>query len=205
VALELHDTITQPLCAILLRYQSLADKLPASKGPSKSEAMKLGEMLGQTVEEVERISRDLRPSVLEHLGLVEVLRGTGTEFAKRAGMSLKLACVELPARLSVDIELTLYRIFQEALKNVEKHSRARHVTVHLTNPGDIVQLVIKDDGIGFNPDHHPTRQKGKDGLGLLGMRERASYVGGTLKIKSARRAGTEIEIRLPLPRDAQAA
>jgi two-component system NarL family sensor kinase len=202
VALELHDTITQPLCAILLRCQALEDKLSANAGPAKGEAMKLCEMLGQTAKEVERISRDLRPSVLEHLGLIEVLRGTGTEFAKRTGIFLKLACVELTTRLPEDIELALYRILQEALKNVQKHAHARHVTVQLTKPGDIVQLVIKDDGIGFNPDHHSTRRKGKDGLGLLGMRERAIYMGGALKIKSARRTGTEIEIRLPLPPDA---
>jgi PAS domain S-box-containing protein len=205
VALELHDTITQPLCAILLRCQALADKLPVGDGPAKGEAMKLREMLGETAKEVERISRDLRPGVLEHLGLVEVLRGTSTEFAKRMGVSLKLACVELTTRLPADIELTLYRILQEALKNVEKHTRARHVTVHLTKPGHIVQLTIKDDGMGFNPDHHLTRQKGKAGLGLLSMRERATYVGGTLRVKSTRRAGTEIEIRIPLPPGAKAA
>jgi signal transduction histidine kinase len=199
VALELHDNITQPLCAILLLYQALADKLLARDGPAKGETMKLREMLGQTVEEVERISRDLRPSVLEHLGLAEVLRGTSTEFAKRTGVSLKLACVQLTARLPADIELTLYRILQEALKNIEKHARARHVTVRLTKPGNIVQLTIKDDGVGFDPDHHPTRRKGSDGLGLLSMRERATYVNGVLKVKSARRVGTEIEIRLPLP------
>jgi two-component system, NarL family, sensor kinase len=198
VALELHDNITQLLCGILIRCQALADKLPPRDASAKEEAMKLREMLGQTAEEVERISRDLRPSVLEHLGLVEVLRGTGTEFAKRTGVSLKLACVELTERLPDNIELTLYRILQEALKNVEKHARARHVTVHLTKPDDVVQLVIKDDGVGFDPNHQTARRKGKDGLGLLSMRERASYVGGVLKVKSTRRVGTEIEIRLPL-------
>lgn len=204
VALELHDNITQLLCAILVRCQALADKLPASGGPTKGEAMKLREMLGQTAEEVERISRELRPSVLEHLGLVVVLRDTSTAFAERTGVSLKLACVQLTKRLPGDIELTLYRILQEALKNVEKHARARQVTVHLTKPGNIVQLVIKDDGVGFDPNHHSTRQKGKAGLGLLSMRERASYVGGGLKVKSHRRVGTEIKIRIPLPLSAMA-
>ena len=198
VALELHDNITQLLCAILIRCQALADKLPANAGPAKEEALKLREIIGQTAKEVERISRDLRPSVLEHLGLVDVLRNTSKEFAKRTGVSLKLSCVELTDRLPADIELTLYRILQEALKNVEKHARAHHVMVHLTRPGDIIQLTIKDDGIGFDSDHHPAGQKGKVGLGLLSMRERATYVGGVLKVKSARRIGTEIEIRLPL-------
>jgi two-component system, NarL family, sensor kinase len=198
VALELHDNITQLLCAILIRSQTLANKLPARDGTAKREAMELREMLGQTAEEVERISRDLRPGVLEHLGLVALLCATSTEFGKRTGVSLKLACVELTARLSADTELALYRILQEALKNVEKHAHARHVTVYLRRQGDFVQLVVKDDGIGFDPDHHPARRKGMGGFGLLGMRERAAYVGGVLKIKSVRRAGTEVEVHVPL-------
>ena len=88
---------------------------------------------------------------------------------------------------------------------MEKHARARHVTVHLTKPGDFVQLTIHDDGIGLDPDHHPARRKGKGGFGMLGMRERAAYVGGILIVRSIRRAGTEIEIRIPLPPSATAA
>jgi two-component system NarL family sensor kinase len=195
VALELHDDITQLLCAVLFRSQALADKLSARDGPAKKEAMKLREMLGQAAREVERISRNLRPSVLDQLGLVAVLRDTSTEFAHRTGVPVKLACVQLIARLPADTELALYRILQEALKNVEKHARARHVTVHLTQPGAFIQLAITDDGIGFD---QVARRKGKGGLGLLGMRERATYVGGTLKIKSVRRAGTEIEVLIPL-------
>jgi len=198
VALELHDNITQLLCAILVRCQALADRLSASDGPAKAEAIKLREMLGQAAEEVERISRDLRPSVLEHLGLAVVLRDTSTAFAERTGVSLKLALVELTERLPANIELTLYRIFQEALKNVEKHARARHVTVRLTKPGQAVQLAIHDDGVGFNPNHHSGKQKGKGGLSLLSMRERANYMGGVFNVTSARRAGTEIKISIPL-------
>jgi two-component system NarL family sensor kinase len=204
VALELHDNITQLLCAILVRSQTLADQLSARDGPSKKEAIKLREMLGETAEEVERISRNLRPGVLEQLGLVAVLSDTSTEFAKRTGVSLELACVPLAVRLSGDIELTFFRILHEALKNVEKHALARHVIVCLTQPGDFVQLVINDDGVGFNPDNHVARRKGKGGLGLLGMRERAAYVSGDFKIKSIRGIGTEIEVRIPLPPEAAA-
>jgi len=204
VALELHDHVTQMLCAILVRSQALADKFSAREGPSKKEAMKLRELLGQTAEEVERISRDLRPSVLDELGLVLVLRNTSAEFARRTGVSVKLACAQLTARLPADTELTLYRILQEALRNVEKHARARHVTVRLRQQGAFVQLAINDDGIGFDPDHHPARRKGKGGVGLLSMRERATYVGGVLKVKSDRRIGTEIDVRIPLPARATA-
>jgi signal transduction histidine kinase len=198
VALELHDHITQLLCAILVRSQTLADRLSARDGPSKAEAMKLREMLGQTAGEVERISRNLRPSVLDELGLAAVLRDTGAEFAQRTGVSVKLACVKLSTRLPSDTELTLYRILQEALKNVEKHARARHVRVHLTQRGAFVQLAITDDGIGFDPDSQHARRNGTGGLGLLGMRERAQYVDGTLDVASAPGKGTSVRAEVPL-------
>ncbi len=199
VALELHDNITQLLCAILVRCHTLADTLSASDAPARGEAVKLRELLGHAAGEVERISRNLRPSVLHDLGLVEVLRDATTEFTARTGVALKLDCPPLTKRLPAGTELTLYRILQEALKNVAKHARARNVTVCLRRQGAFIQLVIQDDGIGFDPDHYPAGRKGKGGLGLLSMRERAVYVGGSLKIKSTRRAGTEIEVRIPLP------
>jgi PAS domain S-box-containing protein len=198
VALELHDNITQLLCAVLVRSQTLADQLPLSDGSSKGEAIKLRDMLGETAAEVERISRNLRPSVLDELGLVAVLRDASTEFADRMGVSVKLACVQLTVRLPADTELALYRILQETLKNVEQHASARHVTVHLTKLDGMVQLAIHDDGIGFDPDHQPARRKGKGGLGLLGMRERATYVGGRLTVKSAAGKGSTITAQIPL-------
>jgi PAS domain S-box-containing protein len=204
VALELHDNITQHLCAVLARWQSLANKLPAGEKASRGEVVKLSEMLGQTVEEVQRIARNLRPSVLDELGLVPALRATCREFTDRTGVSLKLACKPLTARLPAEGELALYRILQKALENVEKHARARHVTVCLRQRA-FVQLTINDDGIGFDPDHHAARRKGKGGLGLLSMRERATYVGGDFKIKSVRGAGTKIEVLIPLPPGALAA
>ena len=204
VALELHDNITQHLCAIAARWAALANKLPVREKASRGEVMKLSEMLGQTVEEVQRIARNLRPSVLDEMGLVPALRATCTEFAQRTGVSLKLACKPLTARLPAEAELALYRILQKALENVGKHARARHVRVHLTKQGDMVQLTIKDDGIGFDPDQPPARRKKKRDFGLLRMRERATYVGGALIVKSAPRAGTEIVARIPLPPDATA-
>jgi PAS domain S-box-containing protein len=198
VALDLHDHITQLLCAVLVRSQTLADQLPAREGPLKREALKLRKLLGQTADEVERISRNLRPGVLEQLGLSMVLRETSTEFARRTGASLKLSCVSLTVRLPGDIELTLYRILQEALQNVALHARARHVKVSLTKPDGLVQLVIHDDGISFDLEHLPARPSKQGQLGLLSMRERAAYVGGTLSVKSAPGQGTTLTIQIPL-------
>ena len=163
------------------------------------EAIKLRELLGQAASEVERISRHLRPSILDELGLVALMRDVSTEFAERTGVALRLTSLQLAKRLPSAVELTLYRILQETLKNVGQHARARHVTVQLTKQGGGVQLTIQDDGIGFDPKkNYPNNQNGKTGLGLLSMRERASYVGGVLRIKSARRAGTQIEVSIPL-------
>jgi signal transduction histidine kinase len=201
VALELHDHITQLLCAALIRSQSLANGLLEDNDPAKREALKLREMLGQTANEVERISRGLRPSVLDELGLVAVLRDTSTEFAERTGVSLKLACAPLTARLPAATELTLFRILQEALKNIEKHAHARHVTVCLKRQSDFIQLVIQDDGIGFDPDYHPANGQRQKGLGLLSMRERVAFAGGDFKVKTGPRSGTEIEVRMPVPAD----
>jgi signal transduction histidine kinase len=197
VASELHDHITQLLCAVLVRSQTLADRLPAREGTLKREAVKLRELVGQTAEEVERISRNLRPGVLEQLGLVAVLRDAGNEFAKRTGVVLKLSCVPLKVRLPSDVELTLYRILQEALANVALHARARQVTVQLTKRGDLVQLVIHDDGISFDPEQPPAKRKKAGQLGVLGMRERAAYMGGTLSVKSAPGQGTTITVQIP--------
>jgi signal transduction histidine kinase len=197
VALELHDNITQQLIGVLFSSQALADKLSARDGPAKREAVKLRALLGRTAEEVERVSRNLRPSILDQLGLFAVLRATCKEFAARTGLAVKLAGASLTAPLPAETELALYRILQEALKNVEKHARARRVTVSLREPGAFVHLVINDDGIGFDAVHHAARRKGKGVLGLVGMRERAAYVGGTLTIRSGRRAGTEIDVCIP--------
>ena len=199
VALELHNNVTQNLCAALFLGQAMAAGLSTHDDPVKKQAVALREMLSQTANEVERISRDLRSSVLDLLGLDAVLRATCTEFTNRTGVPLTMVCLPLIGRPTPDIKLALYRILQDALRNVEQHARARHVTVHLTTPDAFVQLTIKDDGTGFDPDHPRTTEKEKIGLGLPGMRERATYVGGVLTVKSARRQGTAVEARIPLP------
>jgi len=198
VALELTDNITQSLVVILFRLQTLVDKLPAHEWPSRGEVMTLSELLRETAEEVERISRNLQPSILKNLGLVAALRAASEEFVKRTGVGIKLACARLSPLPPAEAKLALYRIFEEALRNVERHARAHHVMVRLTQRSTIAQLAIKDDGIGFDLDHLPAIRKGEDGFGLLRMRERAEFLGGVLTIKSARRAGTKVTVRIPL-------
>jgi len=198
VANELRVNITQLLYVILGRCQALAERLPAGDSSASADTAKIDEMVSRTAEEVERIWRSLWSHELEKLGLVPALEKANTEFVARTGVSLQMDCVALDERLPPEPELALYRILQEALNNVERHARARHVTVHLTKPDGFIQLTIKDDGIGFDPDHPANGREG-EGFGLLSMRERAASAGGALSVKSAPRAGTEIEVRLPLP------
>jgi len=198
VAFELHGHITQLLCAILVRSQTLADKLAPEDRAARKEAKKLWDMIGQAATAVENISRNLRPSVLDHLGLAAVLRSDSTEFSARTGVILELNFGQLTARLPAAAELAFYRILQDALKNVEHHARARRARVHLTQRGAFVEMEISDDGVGFDHDRPAAKRKTKRGFGLLSMRERATGVGGTLSIQSAPGQGTTIKARVPL-------
>lgn len=198
VASELHDRITQPLCAVVVQSQVLVAALsPPHASALRKAAKALRDQLGRTADEVERISRDLRPSVLIDLGLEAVVIDTCAAFAKRTGISVNVSCPSLEAPMSPDVDLTLYRILQEALENAGTHARARHVKVRLTQQAGFAELSISDDGIGFDPDRPSARGKA-GGLGLLGMRERANYVGGAFTLRSGRRAGTSINVKVPL-------
>ena len=159
-------------------------------------------MRGRAADEVERVSRGLRPGVLDQLGLAVVLSSTGAEFADRTGVSVKVACVRLTVRLEADTELALYRVLQEALRNVEQHARARHVDVGLRRRGPFVQLSVADDGVGFDRDRHAAKPSARRGLGLLSMGERAAYVGGALEVQSAPGAGTTVRVQVPFRAEA---
>lgn len=199
IARDLHDTITQPLIGVLFRSQALVILLAAQPGPAKHEAARLRTLLAQTATAVERISRHLRPSILDQFGLFAVLRATCTEFEARSGVVAELTGAPLFTPLPHDIELALYRILQEALNNVEKHARARHVSVVLGQPDNFIQLAIKDDGIGFDAGHQSATRNERSFHGIEGMRIRAAYAGGTFTVKSSHHTGTEITVRIPRP------
>jgi len=199
LALELTDDITQSLVVILFGLQTLVDKLPEHEWPRRTEVAKLDALLGEAAEKVERISRSLMPSILKNLGLVAALRAATEEFVKRTGVSVEFSGARLSPPPSVEARLALYRIFEEALRNVEKHAGARHLTVRLTQRGAYAQLVIRDDGVGFDPHHVPAKGREEDGWGLLRIRERVEFLGGALTIKSAVRSGTELKVHIPLP------
>jgi len=198
VAVELHDHITQNLCAVLMRLEIMMGNLPSQFRASREEVAVISGLVGEAAENVERISNRLRPGVLGILGLVPALLGAIAGFVKRTGLILKLDCARLPGHVSAEAELVLYRILEEALKNVEWHAHARHVTVRLEQTGAFMQLTIRDDGVGFDTNRRPAGRKERSAFGLLGLEERAATVGGSVRIKSAPLAGTQIAVRIPL-------
>jgi signal transduction histidine kinase len=197
IATDLGDNIAQLLCSILVRCQLLAGRLPAYETDFRADTAEFAKLLRTTANEVHRISAELRPHGLEILGLVAALRGVAAEFAERMGVSIDTDSIQLATRLSAPAELALYRILQESLRNVERHARARHVTVTLSRRGSAIRLTVKDDGIGFDTSDQESNGLKKGQIGLLSMRERAITVGGSLSVNSRSSGGTEVRLTIP--------
>jgi len=142
---------------------------------------------------VHDLSHRLHPSKLEQLGLVAAVRGLCKELTQCHGLPIEFTHHDMPERFSDDAALCLYRIAQEALGNVLKHSDARHARVELCGSAEAISLRIADDGIGFDS----RGANGRGGLGLVSIRERLHLVGGTLTIDSGRSRGTHVEVRVP--------
>jgi signal transduction histidine kinase len=136
----------------------------------------------------------LRPPELDHLGLQAALARYVEQWSRRSGVTLDFVCTGFSGgRLPPEMEVTLYRVLQEALTNVLKHARAKSVSLVIEKSPAEVLVVVEDDGCGFDVE-----APGGDGLGLLGMRERVELAGGTLKIESASDAGTTLVVRISL-------
>jgi two-component system sensor histidine kinase UhpB len=195
VARELHDQTGQTLTHEIISLDLLLERTADSEARQQIEAVK--RTLEQTLEEVHRMAQDLRPSVLDDLGLVPALR---TLARQGAGPEVRLQVEGLHGRLPLPIETALYRIAQEALINAVKYARAAHIDIRLeSHDGTGVRLSVRDDGVGFDPRRLPaTAEAGRAGLGLFGMRERATLLHGTLEVHSQPAKGTEIIVQLPL-------
>ncbi|HVH65272.1 MAG TPA: HAMP domain-containing sensor histidine kinase [Candidatus Acidoferrum sp.] len=194
VARELHDQTGQALTHEIISLDLLLERTSDVEARKQLEAVK--RTLEETLEEVHRMSQDLRPSVLDDLGLVPALR---TLAKQPSGPEVALRVEGLRDRLPAPIETALYRIAQEALTNANKYAKASRVNIDLHCLDGHVRLSVRDDGVGFDPDSIPEKEEpGRAGLGIFGMRERASLLRGTLEIHSAPRRGTEVVAQLPL-------
>jgi len=197
IAREIHDQVGQQMTALRLNLAAL------DRGCS--EDVELREKLEHTKRIAERLDADvdflaweLRPAALDDIGLAEAMGTFVSQWSNHSGVEAQFHTSGLEKeRLSPETETNLYRIMQEALNNTMKYANARHVDVLLERRDHQVVLIIEDDGVGFNPEKEAS-DGGDKGMGLIGMQERASLVGGTLQIESKPQAGTTIFARVPL-------
>lgn len=194
IARELHDDTGQALTSILVRLR-LLEKTVADEGVRQN-VEELRELTSNALDSVRRMAVDLRPSALDDLGLVPALHSYAEKYSTAWPIKVTFSAEGLKKRLPTNVELVLYRIVQEALTNVAKHSGASTVEINLRRRSNTVTVAVYDDGKGFDI-REVTRTDGS-GLGLFGMRERLALVGGAIDIESAPGRGTTIIARVPL-------
>ena len=190
VARSLHDEVGQVLTGVLLQLDSLRDSDETTRARDVEETK---QSVRQALEEVRRIARELRPEMLEQLGLVSALTELSRKFADQSGIRVERRFAEDLPPLSDEAEIAVYRVAQESLTNVARHAGAQRVEVTLQPGADSVVLRVADDGRGL-PD---TVTSANGHTGLRGMRERAILVGGALAIKRSHDGGVEIRLEVP--------
>jgi len=189
IARGLHDEVGQTMTGILFLLKRLAEQSP----PSQRAAVEEAQLAVRTnLEEVRRIAQELRPEALDHLGLASAVKNLARTFARRTNIAVEQHIDAELAQLGPNAELALYRVAQESLTNVARHSNATQVLLYLGRDGDSVVLRIVDDGHGFDRPH-------REGGGLRGLRENALIVGGALAIKPSSTGGVEVRLEVSSP------
>lgn len=198
IARELHDETSQALTNMVIRLEMLLEALPEKEpGELAQDLRRLRDLAASALNETRRLTFDLRPTILDDLGLVPAIRWLIKNKLDPEGLQASFKVEGFEERLSDEVETTLFRIVQEALSNVVRHAQAKHVRVELYQRNDHLVAIVEDDGRGFNVKSiRPDDPRGR-GLGLFGMRERAELVGGRLTVKSAVDQGTRVEAVIP--------
>lgn len=201
IARELHDTTGQALTALGLGFAAVGESLQNNPEVASQQVDKLKKLSMQALEELRSLIRNLRPSVLDDLGLVPALQGQVQSFEGNSGVQARFVLNGRRRRLPPEVETIVFRIAQESLNNVARHAAARQVAVLLDFEPNELRLVVEDDGRGFDPQtaYHP--QNGRRPWGLLGIEERVLLVGGRCQIESAPGRGTTVKITIPLEQE----
>jgi signal transduction histidine kinase len=195
IARELHDDTIQSLVAISRRLELVQASLDDPQ-QAQEQLSTLQELLQSTVEGVRRFSRELRPTLLEDLGLVPALRRLVRELTAET-VELDMVVRGDSQGIAPDVELAIYRIAQEAINNVRRHAQAHQVEVQLDMSSESIHLLIKDDGQGFRMASSPSELAQQGSFGLMGIQERVELLGGRMDIHSEAGQGTRLEVWLP--------
>jgi signal transduction histidine kinase len=199
VARELHDSIGQALTGLGLGFAAVAETVKNNPTLAAAQVLELKQMSSQALADLRDLIRDLRPSLLDDLGLVPALHNQVHTFQTHTGVSAELVVHGHTRRLPPDLETIVFRIAQEALTNIAKHAQAKSVALTLEFTPEEIGLQVQDDGRGFAVDEVMEGSTGpRHAWGLLGMQERVSLVGGVCTIASTPGAGTAVQVRIPL-------
>ncbi len=202
VARDLHDTILQDISAFLIKLDI------CKQHPEIISVEKIDEMRNvaiKTIDNIHNIIKNLRPTMLDDLGLQAALNVLATTHLLSKGISCQLDIkTPLIGKLSPNVEISVFRVIQEAIRNISRHSQAENAFISIDIKESFLHIVIEDDGIGFNVDKfmHLSSDNGR-GLGVIGMKERISLLGGDFNIQSSPGEGTRLFIRIPLQRESK--
>jgi len=194
IARELHDDISQRLAVLAMSLATLQHALPTEPTSLRAEAQRLERDVGALADEVRRLSHGLHPAILDDLGLATALRRLVDEFRASYGQPVTFSEHAVPETVPPVVSAALYRIAQEALRNITKHAGIGPVHVRLMGQSGELCLIVSDSGPGFDP----AAVRGGAGLGIISMQERARWVGGSLRLASRPGEGTTIDVRVPL-------
>ncbi|WP_438444753.1 sensor histidine kinase [Gorillibacterium sp. sgz5001074] len=197
IARELHDETSQSLTSLLLGLSILSDK--KTEEERAEQIRQLRTMVQETLEEVHDLAWQLRPTVLDKYGLSKALERYMEEYQAKYGLDVDLCILGLEGRrLQSEIEISVYRMIQEALTNVARYAKARNVSVIVNRKNSRLSVIIEDDGVGFDVEHVLERDPSKHNLGLRGMEERAILLNGALRIESGEGTGTTVFMNVPV-------
>ncbi len=205
ISIELHDELGQAMMLMKFKLSSLAGKLRKGKQGLKSECESLISYLDSMIENVRRLSRDLSPTVLEELGLSAAIRYLLDEFGKyfdNVGGSFHANIEDIDNLFPLQTQINIYRIFQESLTNIVRHSQATDVSIAVKKQDGQVSLWVEDNGKGFNVKETLAHEAKAGGIGLAAMGERARLAGGSLNIWSREGSGTRITFNVPIDKGA---
>jgi two-component system sensor histidine kinase DegS len=192
LARELHDSTLQDVLLLARRLEELERSIRADNVPARMEGERLIDLCRTVAQDIRRYSRSLRPSVLDDLGLVPALEWLADDLTERTSIETNVSLSGDLPDLSRDVALAVFRIVQEGLRNVEKHSDASAVDLRIGDRAGLFEVALSDNGRGFSAELHDS-----EGMGLRNMRERAILIGGDLVIESAPGAGTTVRLIFP--------
>ncbi len=197
IARELHDETSQSLTSVLVNLEAIEKQLPQDYPDLTARLRMTKDVAQRTLDETRRLMFELRPSVLDDLGLVPALRWFITQRVQPQGLAVEFEAEGLQERLPEELETALFRIMQEAITNAVKHAQAKRLTISLVREPGQIRGLVRDDGVGFHPVHVISKDVKDRGLGLFGMQERAALVGGAVEIESAPGRGTAVRVTVP--------